>query len=82
LRALEEARLAEELAERQYTSGTITVFNLIDAQTRRLTSESQLVSARASRASNRISYHLALGGGLPVQTASTTVQAPQESAAE
>lgn len=82
LRALEEARLAEELAERQYTSGTITVFNLIDAQTRRLTSESQLVSARASRASNRISYHLALGGGLPVQTASTPVQALQESAAE
>jgi outer membrane protein, multidrug efflux system len=82
LRALEEARLAEELAERQYTSGTITVFNLIDAQTRRLTSESQLVSARASRASNRISYHLALGGGLPVQTASTPPQAPQENAAE
>ncbi|MEP0313592.1 MAG: efflux transporter outer membrane subunit [Hyphomonas sp.] len=82
MRALEEARLAEELAERQYTSGTITVFNLIDAQTRRLTSESQLVSARATRASNRISYHLALGGGLPVQTASTTPQDPQEYAAE
>lgn len=82
MRALEEARLAEDLAERQYTSGTITVFNLIDAQTRRLTSESQLVSARASRATNRISYHLALGGGLPVQAASTATQAPQESAAE
>lgn len=82
LRALEEARLAEELAVRQYTSGTISVFNLIDAQTRRLTSESQLVAARASRATNRVSYHLALGGGLPVQTASATPQAPQENAAE
>jgi NodT family efflux transporter outer membrane factor (OMF) lipoprotein len=64
-RALEEARLAEELAERQYTSGTVTIFNLIDSQTRRLDAESQLVSARATRATNRISYHLALGGGLP-----------------
>ena len=82
LRALEEARLAEELAERQYTSGTITIFNLIDAQTRRLTSESQLVAARASRASNRVSYHLALGGGLPVQTAATPTQPPQDNAAE
>jgi len=69
-RALEEARLAEDLAERQYTSGTITIFNLIDAQTRRLTAESQLVTAQASRATNRISYHLALGGGLPTGTAS------------
>ena len=68
-RALEEARLAEELAERQYTSGTITIFNLIDAQTQRLNAESLVVTARANRAANRISYHLALGGGLPVQTA-------------
>ena len=61
---------AEELAERQYTSGTVTIFNLIDSQTRRLNAESQLVSARASRATNRISYHLALGGGLPSGTSS------------
>jgi len=67
--AFEEARYAEELAERQYVSGTITIFNLIDAQTRRLTAESQLVSARASRAINRVSYHLALGGGVPVPAA-------------
>jgi multidrug efflux system outer membrane protein len=68
VRAVEEASLAEELAERQYTSGTVTIFNLIDSQTRRLTAESQLVSARASRASNRVAYHLALGGGLPSGT--------------
>jgi len=78
--SFEEARYAEELAERQYISGTITIFNLIDAQTRRLTAESQLVSARASRAINRVSYHLALGGGVPVTRAATTpteVQTPQ-----
>lgn len=65
-RALEEARFAEEIAERQYSSGTVNVFNLIDAQTRRLTAESQLTTARADRARNRITYHLALGGGVPV----------------
>ena len=81
-RALEEARLAEDLALRKYTtSGTLTIFNLIDAQTRRLTAESQLISVRASRATNRISYHIALGGGLPVQTA-TTETTPTEAAAE
>lgn len=67
--AFEEARYAEDLAERQYVSGTITIFNLIDAQTRNLTAESQFVSARASRAINRVSYHLALGGGVPVAAA-------------
>lgn len=66
-RALEEARFAEEIAERQYSSGTVNIFNLIDAQTRRLTAESQLVTARADRARNRIGYHLALGGGVPLQ---------------
>ncbi len=64
--SFEEARYAEDLAERQYISGTITIFNLIDAQTRRLNAESLLVSARASRAINRVSYHLALGGGVPI----------------
>ena len=70
-RALEEARFAEEIAERQYSSGTVNIFNLIDAQTRRLTAESQLVTARADRARNRINYHLALGGGVPVQEPAT-----------
>lgn len=66
MRALEEARFAEDLATRQYTNGLVTIFNLIDSQTRRLTAESNLIAARSSRASNRISFHLALGGGLPV----------------
>jgi len=66
LRALEEARLAEELATRQYTNGLVSIFNLIDSQTRRLTAESNVISVRSSRASNRVSFHLALGGGLPV----------------
>ena len=63
-RALEEARFAEDLAERQYSNGLVSIFNLIDSQTRRLTAESNLISARAERAINRIRYHQALGGGL------------------
>jgi len=78
--SFEEARYAEDLAERQYISGTITIFNLIDAQTRRLNAESLLVAARAKRSINRVSYHLALGGGVPLaaadQNLSESVAAP------
>jgi len=63
--ALEEAVEAEALAERQYQNGLISIFELIDAQTRRLNAEASLVTARSQRASNRIQYHLALGGGVP-----------------
>jgi outer membrane protein, multidrug efflux system len=62
-RALEEAAFAENLAERQYQNGLVSIFNLIDAQTRRLNAESALVAARSNRAVNRVQYHLALGGG-------------------
>jgi len=65
-RALDEARFAEELATRQYTNGLVSIFDLINSQTSRLNAESNLISARASRASNRVRFHLALGGGLPV----------------
>ena len=61
-RALEEARLAEDLATRQYSNGLVSIFNLIDSQTRRLNAESGLISIRSARASNRVALHLALGG--------------------
>ena len=83
-RALEEARLAEELATRQYTNGLVSIFNLIDSQTRRLGAESGLIAARSARASNRVSLHLALGGGLPAPApadlASTNTIRPFEEA--
>ncbi len=75
MRSLEEAAFAEELAERQYRNGLVTIFNFIDAQTRRLNAESSLVSARSQRAANRINYHLALGGGLPGLPVSSTPDA-------
>nr|WP_070961425.1 efflux transporter outer membrane subunit [Hyphomonas sp. Mor2] len=82
VRALEEARLAEELATRQYTNGLVSIFNLIDSQTRRLNAESNVIAARSARASNRVSFHLALGGGLPVAEpaapTSASVNSPEE----
>lgn len=62
-KAAEEAREAQLLAEREYASGVATIFELIDAYTRRITAERGLIQARAARASNRVTYHVALGGG-------------------
>jgi outer membrane protein, multidrug efflux system len=61
--AAEEARAAQDLAEREYSRGVATLFDLIDAYTRRIDAERGFISARADRVSNRISYHVALGGG-------------------
>lgn len=61
--AAEEARAAQELAEREYARGVATLFELIDAYTRRIDAERGLIGARAERVTNRIAYHVALGGG-------------------
>ncbi|MGQ0533421.1 MAG: efflux transporter outer membrane subunit [Caulobacteraceae bacterium] len=61
--AADEAREAQALAEREYARGVATLFELIDAYTRRIEAERGLITARAARVSNRISYHVALGGG-------------------
>jgi outer membrane protein, multidrug efflux system len=61
--AADEAREAQELAEREYARGVATLFELIDAYTRRIDAERGLITARAARVSNRITYHVALGGG-------------------
>ncbi|MDX2234982.1 MAG: efflux transporter outer membrane subunit [Hyphomonadaceae bacterium] len=62
-KAAEEAREAQLLAERQYASGLVTIFELIDAYTRRIDAERGLIQTRAQRAANRVNYHVALGGG-------------------
>ncbi|MBL8548327.1 MAG: TolC family protein [Hyphomonadaceae bacterium] len=61
--AANEAREAQELAEREYGRGVATLFELIDAYTRRIDAERGLITARSARVSNRIAYHVALGGG-------------------
>lgn len=60
--AFEEAAAAEELTERRYASGAATIFNLLDAQTRRIQSESQFIQAQQARVSNRVQLYLAIGG--------------------
>ena len=60
--AFEEAAAAEELTERRYGSGAATIFELLDAQTRRITSESQYIQAQQQRVTNRVMLYMAIGG--------------------
>lgn len=60
--AFEEAAAAEDLTDRRYSSGAATIFNLLDAQTRRIQAESQYIQAQQQRVSNRVQLYLAIGG--------------------
>lgn len=60
--SLEEAVKAEERLELRYTEGLATILQLLDAQSRRINADGQLISARAERLSNRVRLHVALGG--------------------
>ena len=60
--AFEEAAAAEELTERRYSSGAASIFNLLDAQTRRISAEGQYISAQRDRVANRVALYLAIGG--------------------
>lgn len=61
--SLEEAIQAEQRLELRYTEGLASILQLLDSQTRRLSTESQLISARKERLANRVRLHVALGGG-------------------
>ncbi|MEM9600297.1 MAG: efflux transporter outer membrane subunit [Pseudomonadota bacterium] len=58
----DEAVMAEERLELRYTEGLASILQLLDAQTRRLNAEGQLITARAERLANRVRLHVALGG--------------------
>jgi len=62
--SLDEAREAENRLELRYTEGLATILQLLDAQSRRLSAEGQLIGARKERLANRVRMHVALGGGL------------------
>ncbi len=64
--AFEEASASEDLTERQYINGTRNIFNLIQAQQRRISNESQYIAARQQRLNNRIGLYMALGGTFDV----------------
>lgn len=76
--AYEEAAAAEELTERRYASGTATIFDLLNAQTRRISAESQYILAQRQRVSNRVALYLAIGGDFITQTAAAE-PSPMES---
>jgi NodT family efflux transporter outer membrane factor (OMF) lipoprotein len=60
--AYEEAAAAEDLTERRYSSGTATIFDLLNAQTRRISSESAYLQTQRQRVANRVALYLAIGG--------------------
>ena len=60
--AYEEAAAAEDLVVREYARGVSTIFELLTAQSRRISAESQYISARRERATNRVDLYLALAG--------------------
>lgn len=61
--AAREGRAAQELAEREYSRGLVSVFDLVDAISRRIDAERGLIQVRAARARTQITYHVALGVG-------------------
>ena len=60
----EEAKAAEELTIDQYNRGVSTIFELLDAQSRRLSAESLLINSSLLRITNRIKLHLAISSPL------------------
>ena len=62
--SLDEALKAEERLEVRYVEGLATILQLLDAQSRSLNAEGQLISSRAERLQNRVRLHVALGGGM------------------
>ncbi len=62
--SLDEAQKAEERLEQRFSEGLASILQLLDAQSRRINTEGQLISARKERLANRVRLHLALGGGV------------------
>ncbi len=61
--SLNEAQEAENRLEERYVEGLATILQLLDAQSRRISAEGQLINARTERLNNRVRMHVALGGG-------------------
>ncbi len=76
--AFEEAEASEKLTERQYINGTRNIFNLIQAQQRRISNESQYIAARQQRLNNRIQLYMALGGTFDLGEEKITSSKPVE----
>lgn len=64
LAALDAARRATALTQRNYEAGTDDLLTLLEAQRRVFTTEQNTINLRASRLSNRVALALALGKGV------------------
>lgn len=73
--AYEEAAAAEDLTERRYSSGTATIFDLLNAQTRRISAESSYIQAQRQRVSNRVALYLSIGGDFITEPAAVAASA-------
>lgn len=69
--AVNEASEAEKRLETRYVEGLATILQLLDAQSRRISAEGQLITARAERLANRVRLHVALGGGFEANETDT-----------
>ena len=61
--SVDEAVQAEDRLEARYSEGLASILQLLDAQSRRISAQGQLISARKERLANRVRLHVALGGG-------------------
>ncbi|MDA7613777.1 TolC family protein [Verrucomicrobiales bacterium] len=60
--AVEQAKLAEELALGQYQKGLVDIITVLESQRRAFDSRSNLLRVRNERLQNRLDLYLALGG--------------------
>jgi multidrug efflux system outer membrane protein len=59
---------AQRLSEQRYAQGVGGYLVVLESQTRAVSSQSELLSARRALLDNRVDLHLALGGGFDYQT--------------
>ncbi len=73
-----EAREAETLAIREYGRGVGSIFEMLDAQRRRISAESQFIAASKERAANRVRLYLAIAGEFKTQAVKTAANVNED----
>lgn len=73
-RAADEALEAENLVRREYSNGLATIFELLDAQSRTISAQSQYLGTSRAWLANRVDLHLAFGGPIPTSLLTNSVE--------
>lgn len=66
--AFEAAEAAENITQKRYEAGAASIFDLLNAETRRITAEQAYVFAQRQRLANRVQVYLAIGGDYAAKT--------------